>query len=91
MILHHANLKSCFVTERSPQKPDLHAGLQANRIAVVGSDVEFVCAVMGDPQPYIRWFKHIVINGSKEDIDVFPFVRPPKVRTPQSSSTTGLC
>lgn len=91
MILHHANLKPCFVTERSPQKPDLHAGLQGNRIAVVGSDVEFVCAVIGNPQPYIRWFKHIVINGSKEDIEIFPFVRPPKVRTPQSGSTTGLC
>ncbi|CAI5665985.1 unnamed protein product [Oreochromis niloticus] len=77
----HGTLQHTYqlnVIERSPQKPDLHAGLQANRIAVVGSDVEFVCAVMGDPQPYIRWFKHIVINGSKEDIDVFPFVGPPK-------------
>ncbi|XP_005750791.1 fibroblast growth factor receptor 1-A-like [Pundamilia nyererei] len=77
----HGTLQHTYqlnVIERSPQKPDLHAGLQGNRIAVVGSDVELVCAVMGDPQPYIRWFKHIVINGSKEDIEIFPFVRPPK-------------
>ncbi|XP_030580741.1 fibroblast growth factor receptor 1-A-like [Archocentrus centrarchus] len=62
------------VVERSPHKPILQAGLQAHRIAVVGSDVEFACTVIGEPQPQIQWLKHITINDSKEGPDGLPFV-----------------
>uniref|UniRef100_A0A3Q0RK60 receptor protein-tyrosine kinase n=1 Tax=Amphilophus citrinellus TaxID=61819 RepID=A0A3Q0RK60_AMPCI len=67
------------VVERSPHKPILQAGLQAHRIAVVGSDVEFACTVIGEPQPQIQWLKHITINDSKEGPDGLPFVHLLKV------------
>ncbi|XP_041914989.1 fibroblast growth factor receptor 1b isoform X4 [Alosa sapidissima] len=63
------------VVERSPHRPILYAGLPANRTAVVGSDVEFVCKVFSDPQPHIQWLKHIEVNGSRVGPDGLPFVR----------------
>uniref|UniRef100_A0A8C1USY3 Fibroblast growth factor receptor n=1 Tax=Cyprinus carpio TaxID=7962 RepID=A0A8C1USY3_CYPCA len=63
------------VVERSPHRPILYAGLPANRTAVVGSDVEFVCKVFSDPQPHIQWLKHILVNGSKLGPDGLPYVR----------------
>ncbi|XP_031597521.1 fibroblast growth factor receptor 1-A-like isoform X1 [Oreochromis aureus] len=63
------------VVERSPHRPILQAGLPANQTAVVGSNVEFVCRVFSDPQPHIKWFKHIVINGSKVSPDGLPYAR----------------
>uniref|UniRef100_A0A8C1DT12 Fibroblast growth factor receptor n=1 Tax=Cyprinus carpio carpio TaxID=630221 RepID=A0A8C1DT12_CYPCA len=59
----------------SPHRPILYAGLPANRTAVVGSDVEFVCKVFSDPQPHIQWLKHILVNGSKLGPDGLPYVR----------------
>ncbi|KAI1904979.1 hypothetical protein AGOR_G00011240 [Albula goreensis] len=63
------------VVERSPHRPILHVGLPANRTAVVGSDVEFVCKVFSDPQPHIQWLKHIEVNGSRYGPDGLPYVR----------------
>ncbi|XP_031426078.1 fibroblast growth factor receptor 1-A isoform X1 [Clupea harengus] len=63
------------VVERSPHRPILQAGLPANRTAVVGSDVEFVCKVFSDPQPHIQWLKHIEINGSRYGSDGLPYVQ----------------
>ncbi|KAM3874231.1 fibroblast growth factor receptor 1b [Diretmus argenteus] len=63
------------VVERSPHRPILQAGLPANRTAVVGTDVEFVCRVFSDPQPHIQWLKHISVNGSREGPDGHPYVR----------------
>ncbi|KAL2099721.1 hypothetical protein ACEWY4_004115 [Coilia grayii] len=63
------------VVERSPHRPILYAGLPANRTAVVGSDVEFVCKVFSDPQPHIQWLKHIEVNGSRVGPDGLPYVR----------------
>lgn len=67
------------VAERSPHRPILQAGLPANRTAVVGSDVEFVCKVFSDPQPHIQWLKHIEVNGSRVGPDGLPYVRVLKV------------
>ncbi|KAM9437551.1 fibroblast growth factor receptor 1-A-like isoform 2-T2 [Salvelinus alpinus] len=61
------------VVERSPHRPILQAGLPANRTAVVGSDVEFVCRVFSDPQPHIQWLKRITINGSRVGTDGLPY------------------
>lgn len=69
-----------YISERSPHRPILYAGLPANRTAVVGSDVEFVCKVFSDPQPHIQWLKHILVNGSKLGPDGLPYVRVLKVR-----------
>uniref|UniRef100_A0A4W5PKC3 receptor protein-tyrosine kinase n=1 Tax=Hucho hucho TaxID=62062 RepID=A0A4W5PKC3_9TELE len=63
------------VVERSPHRPILQAGLPANRTAVVGSNVEFVCRVFSDPQPHIQWLKRITINGSRVGPDGLPYVR----------------
>ncbi|XP_051973463.1 fibroblast growth factor receptor 1-A-like [Xyrauchen texanus] len=63
------------VVERSPHRPILYAGLPANRTAVIGSDVEFVCKVFSDPQPHIQWLKHMVVNGSQHGPDGLPYVR----------------
>uniref|UniRef100_A0A8C1TT37 receptor protein-tyrosine kinase n=1 Tax=Cyprinus carpio TaxID=7962 RepID=A0A8C1TT37_CYPCA len=63
------------VVERSPDRPILQAGLPANRTAVVGSDVEFVCKVFSDSQPHIQWLKHIMVNGSRFGPDGLPYVR----------------
>ncbi|XP_048835998.1 LOW QUALITY PROTEIN: fibroblast growth factor receptor 1-A [Brienomyrus brachyistius] len=63
------------VVERSPHRPILQAGLPANRTAVIGSDVEFVCKVFSDPQPHIQWLKHIEVNGSRMGPDGLPYVR----------------
>lgn len=67
------------VSERSPHRPILQAGLPANQTAVVGSNVDFVCRVFSDPQPHIQWLKHIVINGSKVGPDGLPYARVLKV------------
>ncbi|KAL3063007.1 hypothetical protein OYC64_002735 [Pagothenia borchgrevinki] len=61
--------------ERSPHRPILQAGLPADRTAVVGSDVEFECKVLNDPQPHIQWLKHIEVNGSRVSSDGLPYVR----------------
>uniref|UniRef100_A0A6Q2YUQ4 receptor protein-tyrosine kinase n=1 Tax=Esox lucius TaxID=8010 RepID=A0A6Q2YUQ4_ESOLU len=80
------------VVERSPHRPILQAGLPANRTAVVGSDVEFVCRVYSDPQPHIQWLKHITINGSQMGPDGLPYVRILKVSVDSSSSLqSGAC
>ncbi|KAJ8347077.1 hypothetical protein SKAU_G00284780 [Synaphobranchus kaupii] len=63
------------VVERSPHRPILQAGLPANRTAVLGSDIEFVCKVFSDPQPHIQWLKHIEVNGSRMGPDGLPYVR----------------
>uniref|UniRef100_A0A8D0CHL7 Fibroblast growth factor receptor n=1 Tax=Scleropages formosus TaxID=113540 RepID=A0A8D0CHL7_SCLFO len=63
------------VVERSPHRPILQAGLPANRTAVIGSNVEFVCKVFSDPQPHIQWLKHIEVNGSRVGPDGLPYVR----------------
>ncbi|XP_032889710.1 fibroblast growth factor receptor 2 isoform X6 [Amblyraja radiata] len=61
------------VVERSPHRPILQAGLPANKTALVGSDVEFVCKVFSDAQPHIQWLKHIEKNGSKYSPDGTPY------------------
>uniref|UniRef100_A0A8C2B5Q7 Fibroblast growth factor receptor n=1 Tax=Cyprinus carpio TaxID=7962 RepID=A0A8C2B5Q7_CYPCA len=78
------------VVERSPHRPILYAGLPANRTAVVGSDVEFVCKVFSDPQPHIQWLKHIYVNGSKLGPDGLPYVRVLKHSGVNSSDTQVL-
>ncbi|XP_062409895.1 fibroblast growth factor receptor 1b isoform X3 [Sardina pilchardus] len=78
------------VVERSPHRPILYAGLPANRTAVVGSDVEFVCKVFSDPQPHIQWLKHIEVNGSRVGPDGLPFVRILKHSGVNSSDTQVL-
>ncbi|KAI3362476.1 hypothetical protein L3Q82_012766 [Scortum barcoo] len=73
----HGSLKHTYmldVVERSPHRPILQAGLPANQTAVVGGDVEFVCRVFSDPQPHIKWLKHITVNGSREGPDGHPYV-----------------
>ena len=77
------------VTERSPHRPILQAGLPANNTAVVGSDVEFECKVFSDPQPHIQWLKHIEVNGSRVGPDGLPYVRVLKVgvRSARTEST----
>uniref|UniRef100_A0A8C1TNH2 receptor protein-tyrosine kinase n=1 Tax=Cyprinus carpio TaxID=7962 RepID=A0A8C1TNH2_CYPCA len=71
------------VVERSPDRPILQAGLPANRTAVVGSDVEFVCKVFSDSQPHIQWLKHIMVNGSRFGPDGLPYVRILKIEVLQ--------
>ncbi|CAM4729132.1 unnamed protein product [Leuciscus chuanchicus] len=78
------------VVERSPHRPILYAGLPANRTAVVGSDVEFVCKVFSDPQPHIQWLKHILVNGSQLGPDGLPYVRVLKHSGVNSSDTQVL-
>ncbi|XP_061117864.1 fibroblast growth factor receptor 1-A isoform X2 [Conger conger] len=78
------------VVERSPHRPILQAGLPANRTAVVGSDVEFVCKVFSDPQPHIQWLKHIEVNGSRVGPDGLPYVRILKHSGVNSSDTQVL-
>lgn len=68
-----------FLTERSPHRPILQAGLPANTTAVVGSDVEFFCKVYSDAQPHIQWLKHIEVNGSSYGSDGVPYVQVLKV------------
>ncbi|KAH1170025.1 hypothetical protein KIL84_001010 [Mauremys mutica] len=62
------------VTERSPHRPILQAGLPANQTVVVGSDVEFHCKVYSDAQPHIQWLKHVEVNGSKYGSNGTPYV-----------------
>ncbi|XP_069755948.1 fibroblast growth factor receptor 2-like isoform X5 [Narcine bancroftii] len=61
------------VVERSPHRPILQAGLPANKTALVGSDVEFVCKVFSDAQPHIQWLKHVEKNGSRYGPDGVPY------------------
>ncbi|XP_061590073.1 fibroblast growth factor receptor 1b isoform X1 [Cololabis saira] len=73
----HGSLRHTYlldVIERSPHRPLLQAGLPANQTAAVGSNVEFVCIVFSDPQPHIRWLKHISVNGSREHTNRHPHV-----------------
>lgn len=67
------------VSERSPHRPILQAGLPANQTVVVGSDVEFHCKVYSDAQPHIQWLKHIEVNGSRYGPDGGPYVNILKV------------
>lgn len=67
------------VSERSPHRPILQAGLPANQTVVVGSDVEFHCKVYSDAQPHIQWLKHIEVNGSRYGPDDVPYVNILKV------------
>ncbi|KPP58520.1 hypothetical protein Z043_123645, partial [Scleropages formosus] len=78
------------VVERSPHRPILQAGLPANRTAVIGSNVEFVCKVFSDPQPHIQWLKHIEVNGSRVGPDGLPYVRVLKHSGVSSSDTQVL-
>ncbi|KAM8761309.1 fibroblast growth factor receptor 1-A-like isoform 2-T2 [Acanthopagrus schlegelii] len=61
--------------ERSPHRPILQAGLPADCTAVVGSDVEFKCKVISNPQAHIQWLKHIKVNGSSVGPDGIPYSR----------------
>lgn len=70
----------CPLTERSPHRPILQAGLPANTSAVVGGDAEFVCKVYSDAQPHIQWIKHVEKNGSKYGPDGLPYLQVLKVR-----------
>ncbi|XP_062398543.1 fibroblast growth factor receptor 2-like [Sardina pilchardus] len=56
-------------------RPIIQAGLPANRTAVVGSDVEFVCKFVSEPKPHILWLKHIEVNGSRYGPEGHPYVR----------------
>lgn len=67
------------VSERSPHRPILQAGLPANQTVEVGSDVEFHCKVYSDAQPHIQWLKHIEVNGSRHGPDGAPYVNILKV------------
>ncbi|XP_073321768.1 fibroblast growth factor receptor 1-A-like isoform X3 [Pagrus major] len=71
--------------EGSPQRPILQAGLPANRTAVVGSDVEFKCKVLGDPRAHIQWLKHIEVNGNSVGPDGLPYVRVLKAAGPNTT------
>ncbi|XP_047425371.1 fibroblast growth factor receptor 1-A-like isoform X2 [Mugil cephalus] len=73
------------VVERSPHRPILQAGLPANQTAAVGSDVQFVCRVFSDPQPHIKWLKHIVVNGNRTGPDGDPYVQVLKAAGGNSS------
>ena len=74
-----ANRSLLSVSERSPHRPILQAGLPANQTVVVGSDVEFHCKVYSDAQPHIQWLKHIEVNGSRYGPDGVPYVNILKV------------
>ncbi|KAH0623693.1 hypothetical protein JD844_006748 [Phrynosoma platyrhinos] len=63
-----------LLTERSPHRPILQAGLPANTSAVVGGEAKFVCKVYSDAQPHIQWIKHIEKNGSKYGPDGLPYL-----------------
>ncbi|XP_026058484.1 fibroblast growth factor receptor 1-A-like isoform X2 [Carassius auratus] len=65
----HTDYFNINVTERSPQKSILQAGLPANRTVVEGSDVEFVCKILNDHRHHIQWLKHIM------GPDGLPYVR----------------
>lgn len=75
------------VTERSPHRPILQAGLPANQTVVVGSDVEFHCKVYSDAQPHIQWLKHIEVNGSRYGPDGVPYVNVLKVGAPPGDAS----
>lgn len=75
------------VSERSPHRPILQAGLPANKTVSLGSNVEFVCKVYSDPQPHIQWLKHIEINGSQIGPSSLPYVQVLKVKR----SCLGWC
>lgn len=67
------------LSERSPHRPILQAGLPANQTVAVGSNVEFHCKVYSDAQPHIQWLKHIEVNGSRYGPDGVPYVNILKV------------
>lgn len=68
-----------FISERSPHRPILQAGLPTNITTVVGGDVQFHCKVYSDAQPHIQWLKHIEMNGSRYGPDGIPYVKVVKV------------
>lgn len=72
-------LISSFLSERSPHRPILQAGLPANVTVQVGEDAKFVCKVYSDAQPHIQWLQHIMKNGSRYGPDGLPYVRVLKV------------
>ncbi len=72
-------LISSFLSERSPHRPILQAGLPANVTVHVGEDAKFVCKVYSDAQPHIQWLQHIMKNGSRYGDDGLPYVRVLKV------------
>lgn len=76
---------SLSLSERSPHRPILQAGLPANQTVEVGSDVEFHCKVYSDAQPHIQWLKHIEVNGSRYGPDGAPYVDILKVGLQPSS------
>lgn len=67
------------ISERSPHRPILQAGLPTNTTAVVGGDAQFHCKVYSDAQPHIQWLKHIEMNGSRYGPDGIPYVKVVKV------------
>ncbi|XP_032869863.1 fibroblast growth factor receptor 1-like isoform X2 [Amblyraja radiata] len=73
-ISHHSAWLT-VLQERSPHRPILQAGLPANKMVTVGSDVEFVCKVYSDPQPHIQWLKHVMVNGSRMGPDGSPYLQ----------------
>ncbi len=68
-----------FLSERSPHRPILQAGLPKNTTAVVGEDAQFLCKVYSDAQPHIQWLKHIEMNGTRYGPDGIPYVKIVKV------------
>lgn len=68
-----------LLSERSPHRPILQAGLPKNNTAVVGGDAQFLCKVYSDAQPHIQWLKHIEMNGSRYGPDGIPYVKIVKV------------
>lgn len=69
-----------FLSERSPHRPILQAGLPANATVHVGEEARFVCKVYSDAQPHIQWLHHIMKNGSRYAPNGDPYVRVLKVR-----------
>lgn len=69
-----------YLSERSPHRPILQAGLPANVTVHMGEDARFVCKVYSDAQPHIQWLHHITKNGSRYAPNGESYVRVLKVR-----------
>ncbi|XP_035523445.1 fibroblast growth factor receptor 1-A-like [Morone saxatilis] len=72
--LEHTYLLESLVNERPPHRPILQASLPENQTAVLGSDVTFVCRVMGDLWHHMQWLKHITVDSRNEAPGGFPYV-----------------
>lgn len=79
-----------ILSERSPHRPILQAGLPANTTVRVGEDAKFVCKVYSDAQPHIQWLQHIEKNGSRNGSDGLPYVRVLKVSSVHLNSFCRL-